>query len=485
VKTAIAGRPYQVRAIKAVGDAFDAKQREALLVMATGSGKTRTVIALIDQLMAANWVKRVLFLADRVALVNQAVGVFKTQLPGATTVNLVTEKDADGRVYVSTYPTMLNLINEVDDGERRFGPGYFDLIVIDEAHRSVYAKYGAIFDYFDALLVGLTATPKDEIDHNTYRLFHLEDGIPTDAYSLDEAVADGYLVPPRAVSVGTKFLRTGIRYDDLSEEEKDQWDSLDWGDDGPPAEVSTEELNRFLFNEDTVDKVLGTLMADGYRVAGGDRIGKTIIFAKNQAHAEFIQRRYDLGWPQHAGHVARVITHATPYAQSLIDDFSTPDKAPHIAISVDMLDTGIDVPEVVNLVFFKMVRSLTKFWQMIGRGTRLRPDLFGPGEDKTDFFVFDFCGNLEFFSQDLPTTDGSTQQSLAERLFQTRLALISGLDKAGIGEDLRATTADALYGLVAGMNLGNVPRRPPISASTRTTSRCSGCGAIASSRQAT
>ena len=460
VKTAIAGRPYQVRAIKAVGDAFDARQREALLVMATGSGKTRTVIALIDQLMAANWVKRVLFLADRVALVNQAVGVFKAQLPSATTVNLVTEKDADGRVYVSTYPTMLNLINEVDDGSRRFGPGYFDLIVIDEAHRSVYAKYGAIFDYFDSLLVGLTATPKDEIDHNTYRLFHLEDGIPTDAYSLDEAVADGYLVPPRAVSVGTKFLRTGIRYDDLSEEEKDQWDSLDWGDDGPPAEVSTEELNRFLFNEDTVDKVLGTLMADGYRVAGGDRIGKTIIFAKNQAHAEFIQRRYDLGWPQHAGHVARVITHATPYAQSLIDNFSTPDKAPHIAISVDMLDTGIDVPEVVNLVFFKMVRSLTKFWQMIGRGTRLRPDLFGPGEDKTDFFVFDFCGNLEFFGQDLPTTDGSTQKSLAERLFEIRLALIHGLDTSGSDRDLRTSTADALYGLVAGMNLDNVLVRP-------------------------
>ncbi len=458
--TAIAGRPYQVRAIKAVGAAFDAKQREALLVMATGSGKTRTVIALIDQLMAANWAKRVLFLADRVALVNQAVGVFKAQLPGATTVNLVTEKEADGRVYVSTYPTMLNLINEVDDGERRFGPGYFDLIVIDEAHRSVYAKYGAIFDYFDALLVGLTATPKDEVDHNTYRLFHLEDGIPTDAYGLDEAVADGYLVPPRAVSVGTKFLRTGIRYDELSEEEKDQWDALDWGDDGPPTEVSSEELNRFLFNEDTVDKVLGTLMADGYRVAGGDRIGKTIIFAKNQAHAEFIQRRYDIGWPQHAGHVARVITHATPYAQSLIDDFSTPDKAPHIAISVDMLDTGIDVPEVVNLVFFKMVRSLTKFWQMIGRGTRLRPDLFGPGQDKADFFVFDFCGNLEFFGQDLPTTDGSTQRSLAERLFETRLALIHGLDHVGSDRGLRTTTADALHGQVAGMNLDNVLVRP-------------------------
>ena len=198
-----------------------------------------------------------LFLADRTALVNQAANAFKAHLPDATTVNLVTEKVTDGRVYVSTYPTMMNLINDVDAGIRRFGPGYFDLIVIDEAHRSVYQKYGAIFDWFDSLLVGLTATPKDEVDHNTYRLFHLEDGVPTDAYSLDEAVDDGFLVPPVGVSVGTKFLRQGIRYDDLSEEEKDEWDALDWGEDGPPDAVASEELNRFLFNEDTVDKVLG------------------------------------------------------------------------------------------------------------------------------------------------------------------------------------------------------------------------------------
>jgi len=280
VDTDIAGRPYQVRAIKAVGDAFDRKQREALLAMATGSGKTRTVIALVDQLQKTNWVKRVLFLADRTALVRQAANTFKTHLPGSTTVNLVTEKITDGRVYVSTYPTMMNLIDQADDQGRRFGPGYFDLIVIDEAHRSVYAKYGAIFDYFDAQLVGLTATPKDEVDHNTYRLFHLEDGVPTDAYSLEEAVEAGYLVPPKGVSVGTKFLRAGIRYDDLSDEEKDQWDTLDWGEDGPPDEVGAEELNRFLFNEDTVDKVLAALMLDGHKVAGGDRLGKTIVLPR-------------------------------------------------------------------------------------------------------------------------------------------------------------------------------------------------------------
>ncbi|TSD98086.1 DUF4145 domain-containing protein [Skermania sp. ID1734] len=459
VNTEIAGRPYQVRAIKAVGEAFDQKQRQALLVMATGSGKTRTVIALVDQLMKANWVKRVLFLADRTALVKQATDVFKKQLPAATTVNLLTEKVTDGRVYVCTYPTMMNLINTTDDGGRKFGPGYFDLVVIDEAHRSVYQKYGAIFAWFDSLLVGLTATPKDEVSHNTYRLFNLEDGIPTDAYSLQDAVDDGYLVPPLSVSLGTKFLRQGIKYADLTDEEKDQWDALDWGEDDPPDEVSSEELNRFLFNEDTVDKVIASVMDQGYKVAGGDRLGKTIIFAKNKAHAEFIAQRFDIQYPEYAGHFARVITHGQPYAQSLIDDFTIPDKAPHIAISVDMLDTGIDVPEVVNLVFFKMVRSKSKFWQMIGRGTRLRPDLFGPGQDKENFFVFDFCGNLEFFSQDLPGSEGSHQKSLNQRLFESRLDLVTALS-GDTEPNLREETAKTLQNIVAGMNLDNFLVRP-------------------------
>lgn len=456
VDTAIVERYYQSRAIKAIGAALDKREREALLVMATGSGKTRTVIALVDQLMKSNWVKRVLFLADRTALVNQAVNAFKTHLPSVTTVNLVTEKAGDGRVYVSTYPTILNLINDVDEEGRRFGPGYFDLVVIDEAHRSVYQKYGAIFDWFDSLLVGLTATPKDEVDHNTYRLFHLEDGVPTDAYGLDEAVGDGFLVPPFGVSVGTKFLRQGITYDDLSDQEKDEWDALDWGEDGPPAFIDSEELNRFLFNEDTVDKVLATLMTEGYKVAGGDRLGKTIIFAKNQAHAEFIEQRFNVAYPEYGGEFARVITHHATYAQNLIDNFSQADKAPHVAISVDMLDTGIDVPEIVNLVFFKMVRSKTKFWQMIGRGTRLRPDLFAPGQDKKDFFVFDFCGNLEYFSQDLPGSEGSVQKSLTQRLFEARLRLVTTLQHAAAEQDLRSSTADWLHEIVAGMNLDNV-----------------------------
>lgn len=480
IDASIVERYYQTRAVRKVGHHFEVdRQRRALLVMATGSGKTRTVIALVKALMQSNWVKRVLFLADRVALVNQAVNAFKTHLPDSAPVNLVTEKHTDGRVFVSTYPTMMGLIDDVASGQRRFGVGHFDLIVIDEAHRSVYQKYGAIFNYFDSLLVGLTATPKDEIDHNTYGLFGLEDGVPTDAYGLDEAVADGHLVPPVAISVPLKFQREGIRYADLSDEEKAQWDELEWDEEGNvPDEVNAAELNKWLFNEDTVDKVLATLMVHGQKVAGGDRLGKTIIFAKNNDHADFIAQRFDANYPHYKGAFARVVTYKTEYAQSLIDDFSKPEKAPHIAISVDMLDTGIDVPEVVNLVFFKVVRSKTKFWQMVGRGTRLRPNLFGPGEDKQNFFIFDYCQNLEYFSQNADFKEGTTSEPLSTRLFKARLEMVAELDariqpattgqaaSAEISDsrlalkEVREATTTLLHQQVAAMNVENFVVRP-------------------------
>lgn len=458
----IVERYYQTRAIRRIAETFEREnQRKALVVMATGAGKTRTVIALADLLMRCNWVKRVLFLADRVALVNQAVGAFKSHLPDASPVNLVTEKNTDGRVYVSTYPTMMRLIDEAKDGRRRFGVGYFDLVVIDEAHRSVYQKYRAIFEYFDSLLVGLTATPKDEIDRNTYGLFDLETGVPTDAYDLDDAVRDGFLVPPRAVSVPLKFQREGITYDELSEDEKEQWDAAEWSEDGNiPERVEPEAVNKWLFNEDTVDKVLAHLMTRGAKVAGGDRLGKTIVFAKNHQHAEFIAERFDLNYPKLRGEFARVIDFQVEYAQNLIDNFSNTSRAPHIAISVDMLDTGIDVPDVVNLVFFKLVRSKTKFWQMLGRGTRLRPDLFGPGVDKEFFYVFDYCQNLEFFGQNPNTTDGALAESLGKRLFKTRLELIGELDHRAGDKELRSETAETLRAEVAAMNVDNFVVRP-------------------------
>ena len=487
----IVGRPYQHRAIRRVTEAFERdKQRKALLVMATGAGKTRTVIALCDLLMRANWAKRVLFLADRTALVKQATNSFKKHLPGAATVNLLEDKRQDGRVYVSTYPTMMGLIDETDADGRRFGVGHFDLIVIDEAHRSVYRKYKAIFEYFDSLLVGLTATPKGEVDRDTYRLFDLQTGVPTDAYGLDEAVKDGWLVPPRAVSLTTDFLNRGIRYEQLSDEDKEKWDALEWDEDGAvPGVVEPPALNKWLFNADTVDRVLAHLMTHGIKVTDGDRLGKTIIFAKNHDHAQFIAQRFDVNYPHLAGHFARVIDYSISYGQSLIDDFSDPTKLPHIAISIDMLDTGIDVPEIVNLVFFKPVRSKTKFWQMIGRGTRLCENLFGPGKDKEFFFIFDWCRNFEYFNENPQATEGAAGDSLAKRLFAARVDLVAEIDRASSNEstgdnvqppphaqragqhgsdaeltaaiaDLRDKLSKALRAEVEGMNLDNFLVRP-------------------------
>lgn len=475
IDSAIVERYYQTRAIRRIAESFEQDaQRKALVVMATGAGKTRTVIALVDFLMRCSWVKRVLFLADRLALVNQAVNAFKKHLPDSAPVNLVTDKDTSGRVFVSTYPTMMGLI---EHGRGQFGVGYFDLIIIDEAHRSVYQKYRAIFDYFDSLLVGLTATPKDEVDRNTYGLFDLENGVPTDSYTLGEAVADGFLVPQEGVSVPLRFVREGIRYDQLSEDEKEQWDAAEWDEEeGVPEQVAADSVNKWLFNTDTVDKVLAFLMTRGLKVQGGDRLGKTIIFAKNKDHARYIQERFDTHYPHQKGVFARVIVCGDSYAQSLIDNFCQSEKPPHIAISVDMLDTGVDVPEVVNLVFFKLVRSKTKFWQMVGRGTRKCADLFGPGQHKEKFFLFDFCQNLEFFSQDGPVSEGSLGVSLGQRLFTRRLDLLVDLDeklKDSVREvaplyagypnsdaEVRQAVAQQLQHEVAAMNPDNFLVRP-------------------------
>jgi type I restriction enzyme R subunit len=489
----IAGRPYQNRAIRAMAESFTQGHRAGLLTMATGTGKTRTAVALVELLMRANIVKRVLFLADRIALVKQATKAFKEHLPLASPLNLCEDiKDREttlktARVLVSTYPTMMGLIDEMKGEERAFGIGHFDLVIIDEAHRSVYQKYGAIFKYFDSYLVGLTATPRDEVDRDTYHLFGLETGVPTDSYSLDEAVADGFLVPPVAHSVPIRFVREGIRYDDLSADEREHWESLDWGDragegeeTGIPDEVLASEVNKQLFNESTVDLMLQHLMVNGLKVEGGDKLGRTIIFAVNQKHADFIGQRFDHHYPHYKGEFARVITHSVSYAQSLIESFGSKNagKLPQIAISVDMLDTGIDVPQVLNLVFFKAVRSKVKFLQMIGRGTRLCPDIFAPGVDKTDFATFDFCANFEFFGEHPNGATGSTSEPLARRLFKARIDLLSILTEpegltvgaGGVANNaktaydahngLKRDLADELHGEVAAMNRDNFIVRP-------------------------
>ncbi|HOP00450.1 MAG TPA: DEAD/DEAH box helicase family protein, partial [Bacteroidales bacterium] len=384
-------------------------------------------LALVDLLVRAGWVSRVLFLADRTALVRQAQNVFKDHLPTLSTVDLTRNKEDKGnRVVLSTYPTMMNLIDSSKTEEGRFYTiGHFDLIIIDEAHRSVYQKYRAIFEYFDAMLVGLTATPKDDVDRDTYRLFNLPKREPTFFYELDQAVRDKVLVPPVEMRVPTKFVLEGIRYHDLSEEEKAEYEEIFYDDvsETMPEQIGSAALNSWLFNADTVRKVIDHLLKNGQKVEGGDKLGKTIIFAKNHRHAEFIQTLFYREFPGYGGSFLEVIDNYSDYALDLIDKFSDRKKFPQIAVSVDMLDTGIDIPEIVNLVFFKPVRSHSKFWQMIGRGTRLCPGLFAPGKDKKNFFIFDVCDNFAFFETTISKEESGITESISQRIFSRRLRL--------------------------------------------------------------
>ena len=437
----IAGRYYQEEAIKAVCESMDEKnRRKALLVMATGSGKTRTVIALCKALLEKGWVKDILFLADRNSLVTQAKRNFVNLLPDLSVVNLCEDKENSAAHCVfSTYQTMYNCIDAIHDeqGEKLFTCGHFDLVICDEAHRSIYNKYRDIFTYFDAPLVGLTATPKDEIDKNTYEIFELESGVPTYGYELAQAVKDGYLVDYISVETQLKFIQQGIVYDELSDADKQAYeDTFEDENKELPESIAASALNEWVFNEDTIREVLRVLMENGLKIDYGNKIGKTIIFAKNHTHAEKILEVFGKEYPHLPG-FAKVIDNYMTYAQSAIDEFSEPAKLPQIAISVDMLDTGIDVPEVLNLVFFKKVMSKAKFWQMIGRGTRLCPGLMD-GQDKNKFYIFDFCGNFEFFRMNKGKATAN-MLALAGALFSLKAQIVYKLqDMAYQTEELIA-----------------------------------------------
>lgn len=431
----ITDRYYQKEAIRAVCESIETGHRKALLVMATGTGKTRTASSLTDVLSRGGYVTNTLFLADRTALVRQAKDDFKNYLPDMSLCNLLSNVDnKNARIVFSTYPTMLNSIDTAksEDGMRLFTPAHFDLIIIDEAHRSIFKKYRAIFEYFDALLVGLTATPKIEVDRNTYDFFEMENGVPTYAYDYETAVGqDHVLVPYHNIEVKTKFLEQGIVYDELAEDDKARYEDDFTDEDGEmPDFVPPPAINEFIFNQATVDMVLEDLMTKGIKVAGGDRLGKTIIFAQNKKHAQYIIERFSKLYPQyHEGFAKRVICDDN-YAQTIIDNFKIAERNPHIAVSVDMLDTGIDVPEILNLVYFKRVRSKTKFWQMLGRGTRLCKNLFGEGQDKTHFIIFDYLGNFEFFRANINGLPSSDSPSLTEAIFAKRVRLIHYLQQA-------------------------------------------------------
>ncbi len=423
----ITNRHYQKMAISSVCDAFERGNRKALLVMATGSGKTRTAISLVDVLIKKSWVKNILFLADRTALVKQAKKNFKALLPEVSLCNLLDSKDnPESRMVFSTYPTMMNAIDEVKNArnEKLFTRGHFDLIIIDESHRSIYKKYQDIFNYFDAMLLGLTATPKNDIDKNTYSVFELENNVPTYAYELREAIEDGYLVPYHTIETKMKFMNDGIHYDELSNEEKEEFEET-FDDD--VKDIGNEAINSILFNANTIDTVLQELMSKGLKVEGGDKLGKTIIFAKNKKHAEFVVERFNKLYPEYHGNFAKAIYTGINYIESTMDDFELKEKLPQIAVSVDMLDTGIDIPEILNLVFFKKVRSKTKFWQMIGRGTRLCKDLYGFNSDKQGFRIFDYCSNFEFFKTNKNGREASLTKSLTENIFNIRVNIIKEL----------------------------------------------------------
>ena len=458
VNTSIVERPYQLEAIKRVAEtlnttqnnALKGKNRKALLVMATGSGKTRTAAAIVDMFTKCNWAKRILFLADRNALVTQAKNAFKEHLPNLSAINLSKEKEEIGtRVVFSTYPSILNKIDTLkNEDERFYGIGHFDVIIIDEAHRSVYQKYQAIFDYFDALLIGLTATPKKDIDKNTYSLFEIEDDVPTFSYELDRAVVEKHLVPPKAYKVPVKFPRKGIKYSELSEKDKRRYEELfgipgDESETGIP-EISKSKINKFLFNNDTVDTVLDYLMRFGQRVESGDKLGKTIIFAKNHRHAIFIEERFNKNYPEYGGSFLRVIDNYEDKAEDLLERFcyfKGDDLEPQIAVSVDMMDTGVDAPRVLNLVFFKEVKSYSKYWQMIGRGTRKCPNMFGQGNDKEFFLIFDICGNFEFFEEFPDGYQANIAKPLSQQLFESQLEIITTIQNNNETDDSDETVA--------------------------------------------
>lgn len=415
-KQEIVDRLYQIEAVKRVTEKFSSKKRKALLVQATGTGKTRVAIALTELLYRANWIMRVLFICDRKELRKQAKNAFNEFLnEPMTVVSAKTSRDRDKRIYLATYPAMNRIYQSFD-------VGFFDLIIADESHRSIYNRYLDMFRYFDCLQVGLTATPVDFISRNTFRMFDCEDKTPTAYYSLDQAVDEEYLVPYEVFSHTTQFLRQGIKYKDLTEEQRRQIE-----EEGEEPELFNYEnyhVDKQIFNRDTNRAILRNLMENGIRDETGQYPGKSIVFARNHNHAVLLEEIFNELYPQYGGKFCRVIDNYDPRAEQLIDDFKAgKDSNPRIAVSVDMLDTGIDVLEIVNLVFAKPVRSLVKFEQMIGRGTRLCPDLFGQGKDKTDFRIFDHWGNFEFFEKEYKKAEPSVPNSLMQQLFEARLDL--------------------------------------------------------------
>ncbi|WP_268408536.1 DEAD/DEAH box helicase family protein [Alteromonas sp. a30] len=442
IDTDVAGRMYQMETISRVCERFANKHRKSLIVQATGTGKTRVSIALAKRLLDAGWAKRVLFLCDRKELRKQAANAFNefTKEPLYVVGKSKKEAASSARVFIATYPGMMRIFQKYD-------VGYFDLIVADESHRSIYNIYGDIFKYFDALEVGLTATPVEMVSRSTCQLFGCDFKMPTANYPLEQAIEDGNLVPYKIVSFTTKFLREGISKDNLTDEQIAQLEEQ--GVDPNELDFDAKEIDDAVKITGTNEAILRNLMEKGLRDVDGQLPGKTIVFARNIAHAELMVNLFAEMYPQLGSNFCRVIHSKYERAEALIDDFkSTEENSIRIAVSVDMLDTGIDVPECVNLVFAKPIKSKVKFWQMIGRGTRLCKDLYaggekGEGKDKTHFLIFDHWDNFEYFDMDPEEEDVKQSKSLTQKLFESRLLLAeTSLKKADV------TTFDEVIKLI-------------------------------------
>ncbi|MFT7355967.1 MAG: type I restriction enzyme R subunit [Gammaproteobacteria bacterium] len=427
IDTAVAGRLYQMETITRVCERFSDKHRKALIVQATGTGKTRVSIALAKRLLDAGWAKRVLFLCDRKELRKQAGNAFTefTKEPVHIVGKSAKNTAASARVFIATYPGMLRIMNKYD-------VGYFDLIVADESHRSIYNIYGDIFKYFDALEVGLTATPVEMVSRSTCDLFGCDYKLPTANYPLEDAIEQGNLVPYKIVSYTTQFLREGIKKDNLTDEQIAQLEEQ--GIDPNELDFDAKQIDEAIKNKDTNRLILRNLMEKGLRDKDGQLPGKTIVFARNIAHAELMAQLFSELYPQHGANFCRVIHSKYERAEELIDDFKSSDEnSMRIAVSVDMLDTGIDVPECVNLVFAKPIKSKVKFWQMIGRGTRLCENLYGTGKHKTHFLIFDHWANFEYFDENPEEDDVKQAKSLLQKLFEARVTLAqTALKKANM-----------------------------------------------------
>lgn len=472
INTEISGRPYQMKAIRSICSEIEKKIRKFLLVMATGTGKTRTAISIVDVLSRGHYVSNVLFLADRIQLVEQAYDAFKENSPETTICNLLDSKDKEqnkgARIVFSTYPTILNAIDteKNKDGNRTFTPAHFDLIIIDEAHRSIFKKYRAIFEYFDAFLVGLTATPRKSVDASTFEFFELQDDVPTDVYEYETAISDEYLVPYHAIEKTSTFLDEGINIDNLSEEDLEKIQEAEENGDEPFEEIPPKAINEYVFNEDTTRQVLEDLMTKGIKTGGGDKLGKTIIFAYNKNHAQHIVDTFNKYWPQYKGKMCQRVVCDDSKVKSTIKEFKKSDSQLQIAVSVDMLDTGVDIPEVVNLVFYKKIRSKIKFWQMIGRGTRLAPNLVCTDETgsyvgKKYFYIFDYLRNFEFFREEKNGIEGASGKSVSERIFAHKCSVIKLLQDSAWADqkfiDYRDQLVSEVHAQISALNTKLTP----------------------------